>query len=303
MDPNFTEQLKAYLAQPENERDIAEGAMLLLRLDRNKARYDSYIRNRNIPIYRRGLFSRLNRHLKIRLDGLTVEEVARMEPVADEAAKAVEQAAVVNEAGEVIDHRGKRADHDRLPEKAQLQYRENLAVMNKMRRLRTEIDIKRQQGAMPCDLYELLKQLLDLDAQRLQNWADYDAAVPVPPADGEPAKPDAGTAASESADAATADTAEGSTADAAEVAESADIASADAAESNAADAAKEMGSARTYISRNLAALEDLSKDETRQVEFATKKEAMQKRYARLVELGGNVKDETAARLNALGISV
>jgi len=281
MDPNFTEQLKAYLAQPENERVIAEGAMLLLRLDRNKARYDSYIRNRNIPIYRQGLFARLEHHLKIRLDGLTVEEVARMEPVADEAAKAVEQAAVVNEAGEVIDHRGKRADHDRLPEKAQLQYRENLAIMNRMRRLRAEIDIKRQQGAMPCDLYELLKQLLDLDAQRLKNWADYDAAVPVPPAEGEPAKPDAGTAASESAE----------------------TTPADAAEGNAADAAKEMGSARTYISRNLAGLEDLARDETKQVEFATKKEAMQKRYARLVELGGNVKDETVARLNALGISV
>ncbi len=281
MDPKFTEQLKAYLAQPEDKRDIAEGAMLLLRLDRNKIRHDSYIRNRNIPIYRRGLFSRLEHHLKIRLDGLTVEEVARMEPVADKAAEAVEQVAVVNEAGDVIDHRGKRADHDRLPEKAQLQYQENLAIMNKMRRLRAEIDIKRQQGAMPCDLYELLKQLLDLDTQRLQNWADYDAAVPVPPVKDEPATPEAGTAASESADTATAD----------------------AAESSAADAAKEMGSARTYISRKLAALEELAKDETKQVEFAAKREVMQKRYARLVELGGNVKDETAARLNALGVSV
>ena len=64
-----------------------------------------------------------------------------------------------------------------------------------------------------------------------------------------------------------------------------------------------MGSARTYISRNLATLEELGKDETKQVEFATKKEAMQARYARLVELGGNVKEETAARLKALGITI
>lgn len=280
MDPKFTEQLRAYLAQPEDERDIAEGAMLLLRLDRNKIRHDSYIRNRNIPIYRRGLFSRLEHHLKIRLDGLTVEEVARMEPVADAAAKAVDKVAVVNEAGDVVGHKGKRADHDQLPEMARLRYQENLAIMNKMRRLRAELDIKRQQGAMPCDLYELLKQLLDLDTQRLQNWADYDAAVPVPPVNDEPATPEAGTAASESGDA-----------------------PADTAESSAADAAKEMGSARTYISRNLSALEDLAKDETKQVKFATKREVMQKRYARLVELGGNVKDETAARLNALGVSL
>ncbi len=281
MDHKFTEQLKAYLDLPEEERSIEVGANLLLRLDLNKNRYNTFIRHSKIPIYRQSLFAHLQKHLRIRLDGYTVEEVARMEPVAVDAAKAVDKVAVVNEAGEVVDHKGKRADHDQLPEMVRLQYQENLAIMNKMRRLRAEIDIKRQQGAMPCDLYELLKQLLDLDTQRLQNWADYDAAVPVPPASGEPANPDAGTATSESADTATADAAEGST----------------------ADAAKEMGSARTYISRNLAALEELAKDETKQVEFATKREVMQKRYARLVELGGNVKDETAARLNALGVSV
>ena len=280
MDQKFTEQLKAYLAKPEQQRDIEAGANLLLRLDRNRNRYNTFLRHRNIPIYRRNLFAALQRHLTIRLDGHTLSEVARMDPLAAEAAKAVDKVAVVDDAGAVIDHKGKRADHDRLPEKAKLQYQENLAIMNKMRRLRTEIDIRRQQGALPCDIYELLKQLLSLDDQRLKNWADYDAAVPVPPVNDEPAKPEAGTAASESGDA-----------------------PADTAESSAADAAKEMGSARTYISRNLATLEELGKDETKQVEFATKKEAMQARYARLVELGGDVKEETAARLKALGITV
>lgn len=280
MDHNFTEELKAYLDQPESERSIEVGATLLLRLDRNRSRYNTYIRNGNIPIYRKKLFSSLQRHLNIRLEGYTVAEVARMDSVATEASMAVEKVAVVNKAGEVIDHKGKRADHDQLPEMARLQYQENLAIMNKMRRLRAELDIKRQQGAMPCDLFELLKMLLSLDDKRLKNWADYDAAVPFPPVKDEPATPEAGTAASESGDA-----------------------PADTAESSAADAAKEMGSARTYISRNLSILEELGKDETKQVEFATKKEAMQARYARLVELGGNVKEETAARLKALGITV
>lgn len=280
MDHKFTEQLKAYLDLPEQERNVEVGANILLRLDRNRSRYNTFIRHGNIPIYRQSLFAHLQKHLNIRLDGFTLEEVARMEPEADEAAKAVDEVSVINEAGEVVGHKGKRADHDSLPEKARLQYQENLAVMNKMRRLRAELDIKRSEGAMPCDLYELLKQLLALDDQRLKNWADYDAAVPDPPADGVPAAPEAGTAASES------ETAPGAP-----------------AESSAADAAREMGSARTYISRNLTPLEDLARDETRQVEFAAKKEAMQTRYARLVELGGFVKEETAARLKALGISV
>lgn len=280
MDQKFTEQLKAYLDQPEQQRDIEAGATLLLRLDRNRNRYNTFLRHRNIPIYRRNLFAALQRHLTIRLDGHTLSEVARMDPLAAEAAKAVDKEAVVDDAGTVIDHKGKRADHDRLPEKAKLQYQENLAIMNKMRRLRTEIDIRRQQGALPCDIYELLKQLLSLDDKRLKNWADYDAAVPIPLVKDEPATPEAGTAASESG-----------------------AASEDASGVRAADVAKEMGSARTYISRNLAPLEELGKDDTKQVAFAAKRKAMQARYARLVELGGNVKDETVARLEALGITI
>lgn len=280
MDQKFTEQLKAYLDQPAEVRDIEEGAKLLLRLDLNRNRHDIFVRNKNIPIYRQRLFAHLENHLKIRLDGHTVEEVLRMGPVADEAAKTVEKESVVNKAGEVIAHVGKRDDHDQLPSTAKLKYQENLAIMNKMRSIRAQLDIKRRQGAMPCDLYELLKQMIQLDDKRLKNWADYDAAVPVPPVKAEPATPEAGTAASES-----------------EAAPEAH------AESSAADAAKEMGSIRTYISRNLTPLEELGKDDTMQVEFAEKKEAMRARYARLVELGGNVKEETAARLNALGITV
>lgn len=283
MDQIFTEKLRAYLEKPEKDRDIEEGATMLLQLERNKIHYKSLIAHRNIPIYRNQLFRSLEKHLNIRLQGLTLAEVKRMEPIAVEASKQVEEVAVVDESNTVIDHKGKRPDHDRLPETAKLQYQENLAILNKMRHLRVELDVMQSHDAKPCDMYEKLKQLLDLDDQRLQNWADYDAAVPCPLAEAESAKPEAGTAASESAEAASEDAA--------------------GEAEKPADIAKEMGAARAYISRNLAALEELSKDETKLVEYNNKKQAMQNRYARLVELGGSVKDETAARLNALGITV
>lgn len=287
MDKIFTDKLRTYLDQPEDERNIEQGATLLLQLDRNQSRFKSIVRHANIPAYRNMLFDRLKGHLQRRLDGYTLEEVKRMEPVADQMAAAVKEVAVVDESDTVIAHAGKRADHDQLPEEARLKYQENLAIMTKMRRLHAQISLLREQGAAPCDLYEHLKQLLDLDDQRLQNWADYDGAKVV--STGEMPVDNSVDNQAEEQPASAADN------------EAASEADKDATE-EPSSAIKEMQSARSYISRNLAALEALAEDETKLVEFTAKKKAMQERYARLVALGSNVKDETVARLNKLGIT-
>lgn len=290
MDKIFTEKLRQYLEKPESERNIEEGATMLLQLERNQSRYKSIILHARMPIYREMLFKRLKMHLQRRIDGYTLEEVQRMEPVADQVDATVKEVAVVDESDTVVGHIGKRADHDQLPEEARLKYQENLAIMTKMRRLHAQISLMREQSAAPCDLYEYLKQLLDLDEQRLQNWADYDAAKVVTTAETpvdnstenetDAEKPAAATPAAE---------------------EEAPSDSEKPAEDPSA-VIKEMQSARSYISRNLAALEELSMDETKLVEYTAKKKTMQERYARLVELGSSVKEETVARLAKLGIT-
>ena len=39
LDPEFTQQLQAYLAKPSDERDVRQGAMLLLRINSNRYLY------------------------------------------------------------------------------------------------------------------------------------------------------------------------------------------------------------------------------------------------------------------------
>lgn len=287
MDKIFTEKLRAYLEKPEADRNIEEGATLLLQLERNHSRYKSIILHARVPIYRDMLFKRLKMHLQRRIDGYTLEEVERMNPVADQMAASVRVVSVVDGDDNVVGHTGKRADHDQLPEEARLKYQENLAVMTKMRRLHAEISLLREQGAQPCDLYERLKMLIDLDEQRLANWSDYDAAKVVTTVEA----PTANTVENE------AEKPESSAATPAAEEEAIPEAPEDPS-----SAIKEMQSARAYISRNLSALEVLAADETKLVEFTAKKKAMQERYARLVELGSSVKEETVARLAKLGIT-
>lgn len=291
MDNIFTEKLRAYLDNPEEERNIEEGATMLLQLERNQSRYKSILLHARMPIYREMLFKRLKMHLQRRIDGYTLEEVKRMEPVADQMVATVKEVAVVDESDTVVGHTGKRADHDQLPEDARLKYQENLAVMTKMRRIHAEISLLREQGAQPCDLYERLKMLLDLDEQRLANWADYDAAKVVTIVETPGDISDVNQRITNEPAAATA-AAEEETAPVGEKGVSEDPSS----------VIKEMQSARSYISRNLAALEALAEDETKLVEYTAKKKAMQERYARLVELGSSVKEETVARLAKLGIT-
>lgn len=291
MDNIFTEKLRAYLDKPEEERNIEEGATMLLQLERNQSRYKSILLHARMPIYREMLFKRLKMHLQRRIDGYTLEEVQRMEPVVDQMAATVKEVAIVDESDNVVGHTGKRADHDQLPEDARLKYQENLAIMTKMRRLHAEISLLREQGAQPCDLYERLKMLLDLDEQRLANWADYDAAKVVTIVETPGDISDVNQRITNEPAAATA-AAEEETAPVGEKGVSEDPSS----------VIKEMQSARSYISRNLAALEALAEDETKLVEYTAKKTAMQERYARLVELGSSVKEETVARLAKLGIT-
>ena len=77
LDPEFTQQLQSYLAQPSDERDVRQGALLLLRINSNRYLYACACA---APArYADTIAYELTKHLRIRLDGLTRQDVALME--------------------------------------------------------------------------------------------------------------------------------------------------------------------------------------------------------------------------------
>lgn len=200
MDDKFTLQLQQYLAA--DDPDTAEGAELLLRLNHNKFMHARILRH---PDYMRPkLMSELRHYLRIRLDGMTRQDIVRMErdvmpraqeslsegePISEsksnthveEDVKEVgtESAPDDSEVGDDassdasdITYRGKRDDHDLLPAKVQAVYERNGEVYRKLKQ--TFETLKQMSNRPACDRYEYLKQLKALDDEYRNNWEVYD---------------------------------------------------------------------------------------------------------------------------------
>lgn len=200
MDDKFTLRLQQYLAS--DDPDTAEGAELLLRLNHNKFMYARILRH---PDYMRSkLMSELHHYLRIRLDGMTRQDIVHMElevmpraqesladgaPVCeaetdthdeeDAAEDSTEPASDESEAdpaapSEASDatYRGKREDHEMLPASIQAIYERNGEVYRKLKQ--TFETLKQMSNRPACDRYEYLKQLKALDDEYRNNWETYD---------------------------------------------------------------------------------------------------------------------------------
>lgn len=168
LDTKFTQSVIAYLEQPREARSIEEGATLLLRMNGNRILHQNILRRKNWE----KLEYELKKHLKYRLDGLTLREVQHMNTtVVPQAAATIRR----HEAPAAVAHQGKRADHDQLPADIQALYVRNGEVFQKIKA--TYNALLQMENTEPCDRYELLKVLAELDREYRENWNRYDSYV------------------------------------------------------------------------------------------------------------------------------
>ena len=174
MDHKFTEQIKQWLETPESERDYSVGALYLLKLSGNQIMYRNIIsqidRRHDVVDYQ------LQKYYNFRVQALThaqVEEMAaQVETIVAEhfplAAKADEAPA-----------KGKRADHDTLPDEIKAKYVENLSLLQRMRELHLRLrSLSLENATCPAsERYPFLKELISLDKKLHANWEAYDHYV------------------------------------------------------------------------------------------------------------------------------
>ena len=155
MNQKFTEKVQAWLAQDAEQRDYAEGALLLLQLTGNQIMY----RNLMVNPKRRAEFIeyQLKKRLSFRLVVNRNLEVKQQQPANEFKA-------------------GKRADHDQLPDEIQALYVENLGIVQKMRELHLKLRTLSLENATCPDSerYPFLKELIALDKRLHSNWEQYD---------------------------------------------------------------------------------------------------------------------------------
>ena len=172
MDEKLTKRIQKWLETPEKERNIQEGATLLLKMNRNQVMY------RNIIMfpkkYAAVLEKELQKRMNMRVQQVTHETVEQMRSQVGK----MKQLQQDNPASEF--KAGKRADHDQLPEEIQAAYADNLGILQRMRMLHNKLVLleeeaeKNQRICKDSDRYPFLKELIELDKTYRENWKKYD---------------------------------------------------------------------------------------------------------------------------------
>ena len=170
MDHKFTEQIKQWLETPEAERDYSVGALYLLKLSGNQIMYRNIIGQ----IDRRHDFVeyQLQKYYNFRVADLTRAQVEEMEQQVE--AIVAEHIPLAAKADE--QPKGKRADHDALPDDIKAKYVENLSILQRIRELHLRLrSLSLDNVTCPdSERYPFLKELISLDKKLHSNWEAYD---------------------------------------------------------------------------------------------------------------------------------
>lgn len=275
MDTKLTEKIQKWLDTPADERDIVAGATMLLQLNRNQFFYNNV--TARPARYAAKLEYELKKHLRIRLDGQTIQDVVRMEKTVLPAVEKTiqEEVAVANNRQEmVIDNhevvidsdddkpqeavvaKGRREDHDSLPDEIKALFDNAGQLYFSIKQLYETL--KTMENAQPCDRYEYLKQLKEADTKYHANLQKYDAYR----ADG------------------TTTTVEPET-------------------ETSADLAGKISTARGYLSSNKSKLAALKADKGAAEKYAALLAKMQERYDFLIANGAPISEAQTAELGVV----
>lgn len=262
MDEKLTQQIQTYINAEPSERDIEAGALLLLKLNRNRVLYNNIIRKPQK--FADKLLYELKKHLAIRLDQKTTQDVVLMEKtLLPKTAKLIAKSvpAPTEEDPKATVAKGKRKDHESLPEEVQQLWTDCAGIFKNIKLLHE--NLKKMGKSAPCDRYELLKQLDEQDTLYRSKMVDYDkfkvgAELP-------------GTAKKKPE------------------------------EQTPAEVAKAVNAARTYLSKNKDKLKQLLVEKSDK--YSELRDKMQERYSFLIESGNLVDDEQKKELAAGGLTV
>lgn len=269
MDKAFTQEIADWLETPREERDVRKGAELLLRINGNRHIYQlAMIRPETAHNH---VEADLKKFLQIRLDGHTMESVRQMD---SELIPKVQNIITTRQdesedAPEETDdtaptHRGKRSDHNELPEEIRAIYERGGELFEKIKQIFTEL--QQMENAPACDRYEKLKVLKPLVKEYTDGWERYDNY------NSDMSQEEAVEAVDEAPE--------------------------------PGNEVKRVGAARKFISTHVAKLETLLQAETiDEAEVENERRQIAERMAFVAETGGSFKPDFAQRINALGVDI
>ncbi|HBN63034.1 MULTISPECIES: hypothetical protein [Duncaniella] len=183
IDLELTPKIKEWLETEPSQRSLHEGADLLLRVTRNRILYANV--TRNLARHAGTIEYHLNKIYKNRLADITHSQVSSMLSEVDAIARAHGLGNTQGLTGRTELQRGKRADHDELPDEIRQLYLDNAEIHRKIRECHLQIRmITPENSTCPdSDRYPWAKEIIALDTLYRENWNRYDHYIKgTPPA-------------------------------------------------------------------------------------------------------------------------
>lgn len=177
IDLELTPDIKRWLETEPSRRDLRQGADLLLRVTRNRILYANI--TRNITRNAAAIEYHLNKIYKARLNDITRAQVKTMMTSVDAIAQARGLDNPVGSSKRTDLQRGKRADHDELPDEIKQLYVDNADILRKMRECHLKLRMVTPDNSTcpDSDRYPWAKEIIALDTLYRENWNRYDHYV------------------------------------------------------------------------------------------------------------------------------
>ncbi len=188
IDPKFNQKVMAWLrSKHDSEENIIKGATLLLQLNRNRGLFERLTRQPKRHVDK--IVYELKKHLNYRLQSYSIEDIIELDKEVEQSLPKMESidadvqtlrevdtppispeyALPVAEDGATI-IRGRRPDHDKLPEEIQKLFTENGERWNK---IKEKFELLKTLNE-PCDRFEHLKMLKEAWYTYKKNMCRYD---------------------------------------------------------------------------------------------------------------------------------
>lgn len=160
---DFETSCLEWLNTERDKRDLDKGAKLMLQANRNKVLHQNVIRKNN--------FDKIEYELRKYLGN---KAEIKIEPKAPASTELTEVETKVADAEKKVEGKGKREDHDQLPDKVKALYDENLTLYPKLRSLHEKLKLMSNDAHTTADRLEVLQEFDDTDDRIMSNWDKYD---------------------------------------------------------------------------------------------------------------------------------
>lgn len=166
------EKVRQWLELDKAQRDYQKGALMMLQITSNRIQYNNVVRN---LAAKSGVVDyELEHYLKVKAKAVEKKQVEEMR------AKVSVIAHQRNLDGSKYTHsqsKGKRQDHDELPDEIKALYTENLSLLQSMRedhlQLRNLV-LDKNVTCLDAEQFPFLKDIIEKDERMHENWQKYD---------------------------------------------------------------------------------------------------------------------------------